>query len=171
MPFREGKQFNVYRLVSRLGLTKYDLPAPMVETDKTFSKVNLLLSQHIGAPAVAVVNVGDHVERGQLIGDIPEGKLSSKVFASISGRISAADSEKSLSSPKSYFKGYNYGLYNVNRRIWRWRLSHIYGVASSIYFHRFNRFSGNHGGDFGAPGTILLVLVPGLVHMLPSLVL
>ena len=94
MPFREGKQFNVYRLVSRLGLTKYDLPAPMVETDKTFSKVNLLLSQHIGAPAVAVVNVGDHVERGQLIGDIPEGKLSSKVFASISGRISAADSEK-----------------------------------------------------------------------------
>ena len=36
----------------------------------------------------------DHVERGQLIGDIPEGKLSSKVFASISGRISAADSEK-----------------------------------------------------------------------------
>ncbi|AFA49333.1 4Fe-4S dicluster domain-containing protein [Acetobacterium woodii] len=94
VPYREGKQFNVYRLVSRLGLTKYDLPAPMVETDKTFSKVNLLLSQHIGAPAVAVVNVGDHVERGQLIGDIPEGKLSSKVFASISGRISAADSEK-----------------------------------------------------------------------------
>ena len=94
VPFREGKQFNVYRLVSRLGLTKYDLPAPMVETDKTFSKVNLLLSQHIGAPAVAVVNVGDHVERGQLIGDIPEGKLSAKIFASISGRISAADSEK-----------------------------------------------------------------------------
>jgi Na+-translocating ferredoxin:NAD+ oxidoreductase RnfC subunit len=94
VPFREGKQFNVYRLVSRLGLTKYDLPAPMVETDKVFTKVNLLLSQHIGAPAVAVVNVGDHVERGQLIGDIPEGKLSSKVFASISGRISAADSEK-----------------------------------------------------------------------------
>ncbi|MDZ5724807.1 4Fe-4S dicluster domain-containing protein [Acetobacterium sp. K1/6] len=94
VPFREGKQFNVYRLVSRLGLTKYDLPAPMVKTEKTFSKVNLLLSQHIGAPAVAVVNVGDHVERGQLIGDIPEGKLSSKIFASISGRISAADSEK-----------------------------------------------------------------------------
>ena len=94
VPFREGKQFNVYRLVSRLGLTKYDLPAPMVETDKTFTKVNLLLSQHIGAPAVAVVNVGDYVERGQLIGDIPDGKLSSKVFASISGRISAADSEK-----------------------------------------------------------------------------
>lgn len=94
VPFREGKQFNVYRLVSRLELTKYDLPAPMVETDKVFTKVNLLLSQHIGAPAVAVVNVGDHVERGQLVGDIPEGKLSSKVFASISGRISAADSEK-----------------------------------------------------------------------------
>lgn len=94
IPFREGKQFNVYRLVSRLGLTKYDLPAPMVVTDKTFTKVNLLLSQHIGAPAVAIVNVGDHVERGQVVGEIPDGKLSSRVIASISGEVIAADSEK-----------------------------------------------------------------------------
>ncbi|MBC3887279.1 electron transport complex protein RnfC [Acetobacterium paludosum] len=93
-PFREGKQFDVHRLISRLGLTKYDLPAPMVETDKTFTKVNLLLSQHIGAPAMAVVKVGDQVERGQLVADIPDGKLSAKVFASISGKIITVDSEK-----------------------------------------------------------------------------
>jgi Na+-translocating ferredoxin:NAD+ oxidoreductase RnfC subunit len=94
VPFRADKQFNVYRLVARLGLTKYDLPAPMVKTDKDFPEVTLLLSQHIGAPAVSVVNVGDAVERGQLIGEIPEGKLSSRVFASISGNVITADSEK-----------------------------------------------------------------------------
>jgi len=92
--YRAVKQFDVHRLIKRLGLTKYDLPAPMVETTKTFTEVNLLLSQHIGAPAMAIVNVGDTVERGQLIGEIPEGKLSARVFASISGKVIAVDSEK-----------------------------------------------------------------------------
>lgn len=94
VPFREGKQFDVYRLLARLGLTKYDLPAPMIEIDKSFTEVTLLLSQHIGAPAEAVVKVGDIVERGQLVGEIPEGKLSSRVFASINGKVIAVDSEK-----------------------------------------------------------------------------
>lgn len=92
--YRAVKQFDVHRLVKRLGLEKYDLPAPMVETNKTFTEVNLLLSQHIGAPAMAIVNVGDTVERGQLIGEIPEGKLSARVFASISGKVIAVDGEK-----------------------------------------------------------------------------
>ncbi|MGV8907137.1 MAG: 4Fe-4S dicluster domain-containing protein [Acetobacterium sp.] len=92
--FRAIKQFDVYRLIARLGLTDYDLPAPMVKTDKVFTKVNLLLSQHIGAPAMAIVKVGDTVDRGDLIGEIPEGKLSARVFASISGKVIAVDSEK-----------------------------------------------------------------------------
>ena len=92
--FRAGKQFNVHRLVTRLGPTKYDLPAPMVETEHSFKKVNLLLSQHIGAPSQPVVKVNDNVEKGDLVADIPTGKLGAKIFASISGRISAVDSEK-----------------------------------------------------------------------------
>jgi biotin carboxyl carrier protein len=94
VPFREGKQFNVYRLVSRLGLTKYDLPAPMVETENNYKKVSLLLSQHIGAPAQPIVKVGEQVDQGQLVAEIPEGKLSSRIFASISGRVSAVDGDK-----------------------------------------------------------------------------
>jgi Na+-translocating ferredoxin:NAD+ oxidoreductase RnfC subunit len=94
VPFRESKQFNVYRLVSRLGLTKYDLPAPMVETENNYKKVSLLLSQHIGAPAQPVVKVGEQVDQGQLVAEIPEGKLSSRIFASISGRVSAVDGDK-----------------------------------------------------------------------------
>jgi len=94
VPFRESKQFNVYRLVSRLGLTKYDLPAPMVETENNYKKVSLLLSQHIGAPAQPVVKVGEQVDQGQLVAEIPEGKLSSRIFASISGRVSTVDGDK-----------------------------------------------------------------------------
>ena len=94
VPFRESKQFNVYRLVSRLGLTKYDLPAPMVETENNYKKVSLLLSQHIGAPAQPVVKVGEQVDQGQLVAEIPEGKLSARIFASISGRVSAVDGDK-----------------------------------------------------------------------------
>jgi len=34
------------------------------------------------------------VDQGQLVAEIPEGKLSSRIFASISGRVSAVDGDK-----------------------------------------------------------------------------
>ncbi|MEG1432276.1 MULTISPECIES: 4Fe-4S dicluster domain-containing protein [Eubacterium] len=88
-PFKDDKKYDVHRLITRLGLDAYDKPAPMVECKKTFTAVNLQLSQHIGAPAEPVVSVGDEVKRGQLIGEIPEGKLSARLFASIDGRVTA----------------------------------------------------------------------------------
>lgn len=44
------------------------------------------LSQHIGAPAKAVVAVGDHVDEGQLIGEAG-GFVSAPVFAPVSGIV------------------------------------------------------------------------------------
>ena len=52
------------------------------------------LSQHIGAPSTPVVSVGDTVTRGQLIGDIPEGKLGAKIFASIDGTVTDISGNK-----------------------------------------------------------------------------
>ncbi len=49
-----------------------------------------LLSQHIGAPAKAVVNVGDRVLKGQMIAEAG-GFVSSPVFASVSGTVKAFD--------------------------------------------------------------------------------
>ncbi len=49
--------------------------------------VRLALCQHIGAPAVPVVKAGDLVRTGDLVGEIPEGKLSARVHASIDGRV------------------------------------------------------------------------------------
>ena len=55
------------------------LPPPAV--------VTIPLSQHIGAPAVACVNVGDAVTLGQKIGDVAEGMLGCPVHSSVSGTV------------------------------------------------------------------------------------
>ncbi|WP_390889675.1 4Fe-4S dicluster domain-containing protein [Pseudoramibacter alactolyticus] len=93
-PFIEQKHFNVHRLTKRLGLDEFDKTAPMEACKKTFTEVNIQLSQHIGAPAKAVVAVGDTVTRGQVIGEIPEGALSARVFASIDGKVTAVGDGK-----------------------------------------------------------------------------
>ena len=72
--------------MARLGLTKYDKDAPMDETLVPVSKVKVLLSQHIGAPAKPIVGVGDQVARGQMIAQPADG-LSVGIHATISGKV------------------------------------------------------------------------------------
>ena len=50
------------------------------------SKIVLSMAQHIGAPAVAVVNKGDHVLAGQKIADAG-GFVSAPIHASVSGTV------------------------------------------------------------------------------------
>jgi Na+-translocating ferredoxin:NAD+ oxidoreductase RnfC subunit len=86
-PFRSERKIPTHRLVERLGLAPYDFPAPVVETEFSPEKVRIPLKQHLGAPARPVVREGDRVKAGQLIGEIPEGTLSARVHASISGYV------------------------------------------------------------------------------------
>lgn len=58
------------------------MPAP--------SKVFISLSQHIGAPAIPCVNVGDYVKKGQLIGEA-SGAISANVFSSVCGKVIAIE--------------------------------------------------------------------------------
>ena len=83
---REYRKVPEERLMARLGLTKYDKDAPMDETLVPVSKVKILLSQHIGAPAQAIVNVGDEVTRGQMIAQ-PANGLSVGIHATICGKV------------------------------------------------------------------------------------
>lgn len=83
---REYRKTPEERLEARLGLSKYNRPAPLQDAVVSVSKVKELLSQHIGAPAKAVVKIGDTVYRGQVIGRESEG-LSVPVHASVSGRV------------------------------------------------------------------------------------
>ncbi|MCR5108949.1 MAG: SLBB domain-containing protein [Lachnospiraceae bacterium] len=85
-PDREYKKVPVHRLASRLGLTKYDVKAPLDEKPHDIREVRIPLSQHIGAPARAVVSKGDQVKKGQLIGEPAEG-LSVGIHSSIDGVV------------------------------------------------------------------------------------
>ena len=82
----EYKKVSVERLTSRLGLKKYDLPAPLSGYVDSKS-VKILLSQHIGAPAVCAVKEGDTVKRGDVIALAKDGALSVNIHSSIDGKV------------------------------------------------------------------------------------
>ena len=85
--FREYKKFPVKKLIAKLGLLEYDLPAPMQEIKTNFQKVCISMQQHVGAIAKPIVQIGDKVTKGDLIGEIPENALGSPIHASISGTV------------------------------------------------------------------------------------
>jgi electron transport complex protein RnfC len=61
--------------------------------------VTILLSQHMGAPAKAIVEKGDEVKTGQLIAKA-EGFLSGNVHASVSGKVSKIEEVQDASGYK-----------------------------------------------------------------------
>ena len=84
---REYRKVPEERLMARLGLTKYDKPAPLDDQVAAVKKVTVKLSQHIGAPAQPVVNKGDTVTAGQMIAKPADKALSVAIHASISGKV------------------------------------------------------------------------------------
>lgn len=74
------------RLIARLDLSEYvthSLPEP---AELKVTKCRIPLSQHIGKPAVPVVNPGDRVEKGSLVAAAAEG-LSVNIHTGISGVV------------------------------------------------------------------------------------
>jgi len=87
-PAVDFRSVPVKRLTARLGLTKYNKTAPMDEELEVAPKtVKIMLSQHIGVPAVPCVKKGAAVLEGQLIASAAEGKLSVNIHSSIKGRV------------------------------------------------------------------------------------
>lgn len=83
----ENKKVPVSRLIARLGVSEYDVPAPMVDKPLSTNRVRIALRMGVGAPSVPNVAVGDKVRKNQLIADIAEKKLGVKMHASISGTV------------------------------------------------------------------------------------
>jgi Na+-translocating ferredoxin:NAD+ oxidoreductase RnfC subunit len=75
------------RLIARLGLAEYDVPAPDMEFEVPVPRLRVPLRQHAGAPARPVVEAGQPVEEGDLLGDVPEGKLGARIHAGAAGRV------------------------------------------------------------------------------------
>lgn len=93
-PFREFKRYPVSKLIRQLGLAKFDKKSPLEDKVVPEDKVTILMSQHIGKPCEAVVNVGDIVEKGDLIGMVDDNSLGSNIHASISGVVKEVEANK-----------------------------------------------------------------------------
>lgn len=93
-PVKESRQYRKVpeeRLAARLGLTKYDVEAPLQpdgywREQAHIHKVRISLSQHIGAPAVAVVEKGASVTAGQCVAKPGQG-LSVAIHSPVDGTV------------------------------------------------------------------------------------
>lgn len=94
--FREFKLYPVQKLIRRVGVTAYDVPAPFRGAyDGVVKLVTLPLKQSLGAPSKPCVKEGGAVSKGDLIADIPEGALGSRLHSPIDGRVLRLD-DKSI---------------------------------------------------------------------------
>ncbi|MCM1253746.1 MAG: 4Fe-4S dicluster domain-containing protein [Clostridium sp.] len=91
---REYKKVPVARLKARMGLSAYDVPAPLTDKEAPVKLVRVLTSQHIGAPAQPIVAVNDTVKKGQKLADAAQG-LSVAVHSPIDGVVEKV-SEKEI---------------------------------------------------------------------------
>jgi Na+-translocating ferredoxin:NAD+ oxidoreductase RnfC subunit len=92
-PMRESRKLPTKRLVQKLGLTKYDVPAHLENIEYKPDSVKILLSQHIGVPCEPKVKINDLVKLGDLIASTSENKLGITLHASISGKITEITKE------------------------------------------------------------------------------
>jgi Na+-translocating ferredoxin:NAD+ oxidoreductase RnfC subunit len=83
------------RLITKLGLRQFRNVGPLNDSLLVTSKVGIKLKQHIGAPCESLVQPGDRVAKGQVVGRPPmtNGKpaMGSPVHASIDGAVTAVE--------------------------------------------------------------------------------
>ena len=89
-PDREFRMLNAAKWKDMLGVTKFDRYPTYVETPVTARHVEIKMAQHIGAPSVPAVAVGDVVTVGQMIASAGNG-LSVPQYASIAGKVTYVD--------------------------------------------------------------------------------
>lgn len=84
---RQYRGVPMERLIARLDLTRFENRAVLEEELVTTKDVKIMLSQHIGAPAVPCVQKGDRITAGQMIGEAKKDSLSLPVHTSIEGVV------------------------------------------------------------------------------------
>ncbi len=92
-PDREYRMVNSGKWKDMLGVTKYDRYPTYIAEPVKATRVEIKMSQHIGAPSVPCVALGDSVTVGQKIADLGAG-LSVPQYASIDGKVTFVDNTK-----------------------------------------------------------------------------
>jgi Na+-translocating ferredoxin:NAD+ oxidoreductase RnfC subunit len=86
-PIKDGRRVPLTQLIQKLNLKDFDVPAPFNYTKVKTDTVKIPLSQHIGEKSIPIVKEGESVKAGQLLANVPKGKLGANIHSSISGRI------------------------------------------------------------------------------------
>ncbi|MCP4724966.1 MAG: NADH dehydrogenase subunit [bacterium] len=88
---KDSRRVPLEKLTRRLGLTRYNKPAPFKDIEIKPEKVIIHLKQHVGVAADPIIDSGARVERGETIAEVPEDKLGVNIHASISGKVTHID--------------------------------------------------------------------------------
>lgn len=86
-PMKESRRVPQSQLRKRLKVDQYDVETPFEELDFKPEEVKIKLQQHIGKPAKPIVEIGEYVNEGQVIGEISENDLGSFIHSSINGKV------------------------------------------------------------------------------------
>ena len=90
---REYRMIQSGKWKDMMGVLKFDAIPQYIPKPITAERVEIMMAQHIGAPSIPVVKVGDTVSAGQLIAEAAKG-LSVPQYASISGKVVSTDPSK-----------------------------------------------------------------------------
>lgn len=90
-PMLDFRKIPTERQIARIDLSKYKHQQINENIKAEVKEVKIPLIQHIGAPAVKNVAVGDKVNRGDLVAKAKENSLSINIHASIAGEVVFAD--------------------------------------------------------------------------------
>lgn len=91
-PEREYRMVPSERWASVLGVAKFDKVAKYIGEETSFTRVEIPLRQHIGAPSIPCVVDGDSVKKGDKIAESADG-LSLPQYASIDGKVAVYENK------------------------------------------------------------------------------
>ena len=97
-PIYDGRHVPVGRLMKKMGIESYDVPAPFAEITVVPRKVTLPLNA--GSPARAIVRTGAHVGRGQKVAEYTGDRTGAHIHASIDGVVTLTADGIVIEQPK-----------------------------------------------------------------------
>jgi Na+-translocating ferredoxin:NAD+ oxidoreductase RnfC subunit len=89
---RKYRQIPSKRLIAKIDIKQFDTDAPLSDVEGYAPDLlGFSTNSHVGAPAKIIVNVGQHIEEGQKIGEIQEDSLGANVHSSVSGIVESIE--------------------------------------------------------------------------------
>jgi Na+-translocating ferredoxin:NAD+ oxidoreductase RnfC subunit len=92
-PMKEYRRVPLSQLRKRLQVEDYEGETPFEAVNFRPAAVRIKMRQHAGQPAIPVVQEGQRVNQGELVGRAEEGKLGVNVHSSIDGKVRSVTPE------------------------------------------------------------------------------